>query len=1110
MAIITITQSGISSASSPGRSRSDGLSNGAQVSITSNTSVTMRFLWVPDEDTSAVSTQSPNSSTPATGWSFTPSANVYGSYLMEFSDGTRRIFAIRTPNAGLRIPALNETALTASLVSSSAGFVAGSDFNENSGSGPFSAGNYGGWYSAVKETIKAVDLTRGLISDNVFATVSGTSFTGPVSSSGGFTGSLQKINSTQSFLVGGTGIGITTQSNGQVVIRQSDYRTPQDFGALADDSHDDLSALQACSDFCIANQIPMYLPAGRYRTSGTWTIGSLLQASTIHISGVPGLPSHGLGSTIHCDAKGLPAIICQGLWWSVIENIGILGPNTEFVLIPTSSLSTYVSTGVSSSQWAPQCGLAIDVYNQEGVPMGQGYPGITYNTGSASSHNNTFTNLRIEGCVAAVWNAGGIGLASSMRFQQLYALGCAFGFCTSQTQARANEITNFAASFVHTMYDGRTFGAQNGSCPVINGAQEFTTTYRLLNVVTSFDPLRMEDVYAESLLTIGHVQGQHPAVFSECYFGMGDYDDTVIHGYMGAATTTFNGCFFHTREPYLNFLTLTTPSFMTFNSCHFTSRNDEQAYYYVNHKFRAGTTSTSLYNCNVAVKDVTGYRYFNTEIETGLTAQKLDISQWSRRIRAFGQGSIIGDGELRIIPSSRERLEKFAASGYSWSGGTLRFTAGTASEFMVNDILMWIPLTSASGGSPNLDVGIPASPDGDYSLMPMVKVTAVNGLSVTGSSIGLHTELSKSYAPSEVYIAQREWAPGVYVTASWTTSAPTITISPLASQMEFLPGDFIKADFGLAPNTRVVSQSALVLTINKNPLQTRVNEPIYFGKVVTSPFVVSEGETSIVSGTYRFLHSVSASGGLTGSLQRLPSGETYLAGGSNISIITQSNGQVVISAMSQSFTSSFADTALSATLASGLTSGSIPLPVSAGTPIPLLAEDTPSLKVVKARDVNGRGVFYTPNSNQFTVAGDGGLQLNGETFAGGTVQQGGGTTGQFTWRGNVRLTGDAGGTFGGAALFITRENTGELVQPLVDIYTGSVLNTPAVRITNSGTLLLTRRNDNSNPWEVDNGGGTRSQFGVSGSSTTPSNTGTPAGWISMTVSGTTAWMPYYL
>lgn len=54
--------------------------------------------------------------------------------------------------------------------------------------------------------------------DNVLATLSGSLFSGPVQADGGLSGSLQNLVSGESYLVAGSNITITTESNGQVTI----------------------------------------------------------------------------------------------------------------------------------------------------------------------------------------------------------------------------------------------------------------------------------------------------------------------------------------------------------------------------------------------------------------------------------------------------------------------------------------------------------------------------------------------------------------------------------------------------------------------------------------------------------------------------------------------------------------------------------------------------------------------------------------------------------------------------------------------------------------------------------------------------------------------------
>lgn len=59
------------------------------------------------------------------------------------------------------------------------------------------------------------------IDNNVVATVSGTTFSGPVVAAGGLTGSLQRLSSGVTFLAGAGTVAVTTSSSGQVIISGS-------------------------------------------------------------------------------------------------------------------------------------------------------------------------------------------------------------------------------------------------------------------------------------------------------------------------------------------------------------------------------------------------------------------------------------------------------------------------------------------------------------------------------------------------------------------------------------------------------------------------------------------------------------------------------------------------------------------------------------------------------------------------------------------------------------------------------------------------------------------------------------------------------------------------
>lgn len=149
MATITFDQTGLS-AGILDRARSDGLDDGSEVTITvAPSGGTVEFVDVPVGDVDSVGTLTQDD--PST-WTFTPTASVYGTWLVQYVQGgstVRRTFSVRTPEHGLRIPAFNEKASLLATIANGASHVADSDTNEND--------LYNGWFPALLELYQAVE-----------------------------------------------------------------------------------------------------------------------------------------------------------------------------------------------------------------------------------------------------------------------------------------------------------------------------------------------------------------------------------------------------------------------------------------------------------------------------------------------------------------------------------------------------------------------------------------------------------------------------------------------------------------------------------------------------------------------------------------------------------------------------------------------------------------------------------------------------------------------------------------------------------------------------------------------------------------------------------------
>lgn len=165
MSAIKIDQAGLS-AGVAGVSRTDGLANGELVlleNVAPSGFTQFRLLWVPPDDDSAVATLAPAPGNPDI-WTFTPTAESYGTYLVELlEDGLRidvRVFGIRTPGKRLLIPALNELASKlASLENDGPDQIALSQNNAIDFPEPaLNALAYAGWWRAMHELYRIVEM----------------------------------------------------------------------------------------------------------------------------------------------------------------------------------------------------------------------------------------------------------------------------------------------------------------------------------------------------------------------------------------------------------------------------------------------------------------------------------------------------------------------------------------------------------------------------------------------------------------------------------------------------------------------------------------------------------------------------------------------------------------------------------------------------------------------------------------------------------------------------------------------------------------------------------------------------------------------------------------
>lgn len=621
------------------------------------------------------------------------------------------------------------------------------------------------------------------------------------------------------------------------------FKTPEDFGAVGNDTHNDTKALNDAISYCAVNSRPLLLtPGATYLTTSLVQIGDGKQFVSLYMTGrQPGMSPGLATATIHCTSKTSPGLNIQGARYVHVTDLLVIGDNTEptnLGTIPQADVSKYVSAGFSNSRWSPQAAITFDAFSGPDPGQGQGYPGATY--GQQPGGAIHLERVQVQRCVVGFLNLG-TGLNSeNIWLEKCAADGVCVPYAICQTQARANTYKDCSAVSWHTLFDTRTYGAQLGSAPEIQGGT-CSVGYRIFNINTSFDTLSCSKLYTEAVSTFGTITGQFGAKFSACSFllGIGDSRavNPIVHGTLACLTSTFDTCIILTRKPFFNLLhSMSGQGHTVFEQCTFSSSEDpSNPDYQVCSRWRRGYNRVSVIRSNIGQGVLKGgVPSLNETPDITFPANRVAISQCTRWVRTYGTtNGYIGNGDLNVWPGFPDHAVSISASGYSWGeDGTLTFQATTAGEFALDDLLYWRVATDDAGGS--LDANLAAVGTGLDDVngsVPALRVIAITETTVSAFPIGTITELDQTASPAVVFVALRDWAPVIPLTIATTQASATAQLTP--SNFPIQVGDFIKAS-NLPTLCRVLSCLAGAVTLSK-PAITTATATSYCSRLVPLP-----------------------------------------------------------------------------------------------------------------------------------------------------------------------------------------------------------------------------------------------------------------------------------
>jgi len=790
------------------------------------------------------------------------------------------------------------------------------------------------------------------IDDSVVATVSGTTFSGNVVASSGLSGSLQNLSNGTSYLAAGSNVTISTGSSGQITVSSTDTNTTYTAGDGLDLSGTTFSADLKSSGGLKIDSTELAIDDSVVATvSGTTFSGNVVASS-------------GISGSLQNLANGTSYL-------SAGSNVTIsTGSSGQITVSSTDTNTTYTAgTGLdlSSTTFSIDDSIVATV------------SGAVFN-GAVKFDNGVY----LSGSVSDFSLTGTIKNSSSKIIKSSVA---------TEIETSAGTLTLNGATGIDFQYSGSSYFRLNSGSIVI-GDLSGSATFGVAS----------PDIYVSGAIQSNlHLSGQ---VFADKLSGsltaLADGSEYLIAGSGISISTGSSGALTITNDGTVGDITAVTAGtgltgggtsgVVTLNIDDSTVATISGSNFTGAVSFGAGL-SGSLHHLSDGTSYLAGGS--NVTVSTGSTGQIVIASTDTNTTYTAGDGLDLSSTEFSIDVKSSGGLKIDSTelaiddsivatiSGAIFTGnivassglsGSLQNLSGGLSYLSAGSN---VAITTASNGQITIastdtnttytaGTGLSLSSTTfsvDDSIVATVSGTSFSG--VVNFSQGLSGSLTKLTDGSNYLIA------GSNVTIS-TGSSGAITISSTAAGT----GDItaVTAGTGLSGGG---TSGAVTLNIDDSVVAT-------------------------VSGT-TFSGNVVASSGLSGSLQNLSNGTSYLAAGSNVTISTGSSGQISISStdtnttytagtgLSLSSTEFSVDDSVVATVSGTTFNGSVGFSAGLSGSLTTLTDGSEYL-------VAGGGIsISTGSSGALTISTDGSAGTGDITsVTAGTGLSGGGTSGAVT------------------------------------------------------------------------------------------------------------------